>query len=102
MTLDSLKSLEKDIEPLIKCILVDLKLEKKFNEDEFDTLLGKLNEYKVLIRKQEVICRSFAGKLFYLFSTMVLEAKYTSYDPQLMEKIFDLRSALLSLYIEDF
>ncbi|MCM3288842.1 hypothetical protein M3661_01670 [Paenibacillus sp. MER 180] len=101
MTLDSLKSLEKDVGALIKSILVDLKMEKKCNEGEFDILLGKLNEYKFLLRKHEVISKSFAGELFYLFSTMVLEAKYTNYEPQLMKKIFDLRSVLLSLYNEE-
>ncbi|KJB88836.1 hypothetical protein AZ66_05105 [Paenibacillus sp. E194] len=100
MSKDSLDLIEKEIYQLIKSISVDLKLEKKIDEKQFETLLHHLDTYKYLIRDQNVLCRSFAGKIFYLFSTMVLQAKYVRYDERLMDLIFQLRSSLLCVFDE--
>ncbi|UHA74901.1 hypothetical protein [Paenibacillus sp. 481] len=94
-------SLEKDISQVIKVILLDLRPEKKVEEEKFKQLYSKLDEYKKQISGAEQIQRSIATKIFYLFSTMVVEAKYANYDYKIMEEAFRLRVYLLSFFDED-
>jgi len=100
MSENIMKSLEKDIEPIVKEIILGLRSEKKISPEHFNNLYSKLNEYKDNAKDHNMMFRSFVGKLFYLFSTMVLEAKYTNYDQRFMEEVFRLRVCLLSVFDE--
>lgn len=97
-----IRTIEKDIEQLIKKILLDLRPEKKINKDNFDTLYLKIEEYKNLIKDQESLSRSITGVLFYFFSTLVFEAQYIHYDEKIMKEVFRFRIALLNVFDEKF
>ncbi|UHA73752.1 hypothetical protein [Paenibacillus sp. 481] len=92
--------LEKDMEPLIQRIIVELKLEKTIDGSALASLNDKLSVYKTQIKEQNVIPRSFVGKLFYLFSTMVWHAQYVNYRDDIMLEVFRLRTCLLSVFDE--
>ncbi|TFE19275.1 hypothetical protein [Cohnella luojiensis] len=96
-----LKALEVEIEPLIRKIVLDLRPSKVVDKDTFEQLYSKLNEYTEQIKGHDSLLRSMAGKLFYLFSTMVLEAKYTNYNSEIMDEVFRLRQVLIDVFDEN-
>ncbi|MNJ65483.1 hypothetical protein D3C77_614980 [compost metagenome] len=58
--------LEKEMDPILKQIIFDLRPEGKIKNQLFSELYIKLNDYKEMIKGAEQINRSIAGKLFYL------------------------------------
>lgn len=65
----------------------------------FKELYEKLEAYQLLMEGQEYIHRSFAGKIFFLFSTILVNAKFANYDPVIMDEVFRLQQYLFSIYI---
>lgn len=100
MTNVKLELLEKELEPIIKQLILSLRAEKNVDSELMTLLHSKLDYYVELAQNQKLIYRSFIGKMFYLFSTMVLEAKYVNYDKRIMDQVFLLRSKLLIVFDE--
>ncbi|THF82708.1 hypothetical protein [Cohnella fermenti] len=98
---NNLEQIENDISVLIKQIIFDIRPQKIINPDTFRILYERLDEYKNKIHDSKVLSRSMAGKLFYLYSSMVLEAKYDSYSDRFMNELSKLRISLLHIYDED-
>jgi hypothetical protein len=92
-----LKALEKEIEQIVKRIIISAKLDKQYSNEDFSELYLKLGEYKIEIKDAVVMNRPFVAKMFYLFSTLVLYAKYIDYEPKVMDEIYRLRTNLLSM-----
>ncbi|BBI34323.1 hypothetical protein KCTCHS21_37220 [Cohnella abietis] len=92
--------LEKQMEPVIHKIIVDLKIEKTIDYSAINSLNDLLSDYRKQIKDQTLLPRSFVGKLFYLFSTMVLHAHYVNYRGDIMTEVFRLRVYLLSVFDE--
>lgn len=88
------------MDSIIKNIIVQLRTEKSISNSMIDQLINQLDEFKAIIKDQDHISRTFAGKLFYLFSTMVFEAKYMQYDQDIMDVISQLRVCVLKVFDE--
>lgn len=98
---DRLFELEKELDLIIKQIIFDLRPKKRIDEELFNKLYEKLGCYTALIKGSAVISRTVSGELFYLFSTMIVEAKYMKFDNKIMGKIFRLRIYMLNVYDEN-
>lgn len=90
--------LEKKMDPIIKQIIFDLRPEGKINNQLFSELYSKLNDYKEMLKGAEHINRSIAGKLFYLYSTMIVEAKYKDFENNIIDELLRFRIYLLNVY----
>ncbi|MBW7474566.1 hypothetical protein K0T92_07395 [Paenibacillus oenotherae] len=101
MNEEKLSQIESEIEPLIKRIVLDLRPEKIINPGTFKELHEKLDAYRLLIEGQSHIPRSFAGKVFYLFNTLIIEASYKNYDAAIMDEVFKLQPYLYPVFDEN-
>lgn len=97
---DKAREIEKELNPIIKQIILDLRPAKKMDERLFADLHNRLEAYKVCLRGCDTLPRSMAGKLFYLFSTMIVEAKHADYDQRIVDEIMRLRLMLLDIFDE--
>lgn len=95
---NNFESIEKEIEPLIKRVMVGLRTTKKVDVATLEKIHEKLESYTINSRSSILIEKSFVSKIFYLFSTMVLEAHYIGYDKDIMNEVFKLRVSLLNLF----
>lgn len=100
MSNEKIMSIEASIEPVIKAIMIEMKCQREVNEQLVNQIIELLSEYKDHTLNESVISKAFTGKLFYMFSTLVYQAKSTKYNSATMEQIFRLRVSLLDIFID--
>ncbi|USG64635.1 hypothetical protein NDK47_21195 [Brevibacillus ruminantium] len=100
--IERLKIIEEELKQLSPEIIVPVRTQKIVNSKAFERMYLLLDEILELIKEEDNISRKLAGRLFFLYTYLLHQAKYTNMPEEIFHEAGKIKEYLDKLLLSPF